>query len=260
MKIRYVAGLIAASFVFGQAQASEVRIFGDSPFGLSQTNMDNFYDGLTAGHSQILATLDSASLSGVGLLWATQPTAAYSASQLSAMQGFLAAGGRIAFMGEHGVIAPTQNNNINAALSFLGANISIVNDAPDGGFRTASVADGQIHPHSLTLGVNTYEYACFAPLLVSGSAQVLMTGEDDPNQVMMAYQNIGPGSIFLITDQNVWDNEPTDWPGFNNHQMFENLLVADTGAPPVNGVPEPATALLAGLGILGLSGLRRRRK
>lgn len=260
MKLKTIAGLVAvAAVTMGQAEAAQVRIYGDAPWGLSLTNMDAFYDGLTGGNSAIISSLDAGSIAGGGLLWLTQPNSAYSASQLTALQGFLAGGGRIAFMGEHGFIAPTQNNNINAALTYLGASIQIQNLAPDGGFRSASVADGQIKAHALTAGVNTYEYACFAPLIVSGTAQVLMTGEDDPSQVMMAYQNIGSGSIFLITDQNVWDNEPSSWGNFDNERMFENLLLADTGAPPVNGVPEPSTVLLAGLGLIGLSRLRRRK-
>ena len=259
MKLKTIAGLVAASMlIMGHAEAAQVRIFGDAPFGLSQANMDSFYDGLTGNNSQIITTLDSTSLAGGGLLWLTQPNNAYTASQLTALQGFLAGGGRIAFMGEHGLIAPTQDANINAALTFLGATIQIQMLAPDSGFRTATVGNGQIKANPLTAGVNSYEYACFAPLIVSGTAQTLMTGQDNPNQVMMAYQNIGPGSIFLITDQNVWDHEPSGWAGFDNSTMFANLLLADTGAPPV-GVPEPASVLLAGLGLLGLSQVRRRK-
>jgi hypothetical protein len=261
MKLTKIAALIAAVAMAGQVQAASVRIFGENPFGGNViTHIDSFYDSVTSGNSQVISTLDSASVSGAGLLWLSQPSNPYTATQLSVLTGFLSAGGRIAFLGEHGFIAPTQNNNINLALSALGAHIQIQNLAPDAGFRTATVADGQIKAHALTAGVNSYEYACFAPLLLSGAAQTLMTGEEDPNQVMMAYENIGSGSIFLITDQNVWDNQPSNWPGFNNSRMFENLLLGDTGAPPVNGVPEPTTALLASLGLLGLAGLRRRKQ
>ncbi|UUZ50807.1 hypothetical protein LP420_14775 [Massilia sp. B-10] len=110
------------------------------------------------------------------------------------MQSFLAAGGRIAFMGEHGSYSPAENTRINGALSALGSTISINNEVLDGGFRNASVGDGQILAHSLTSGVNNYQYAAFAPLTVSGSAVALMLGEETylgNASVMMAYQNIG---------------------------------------------------------------------
>ena len=259
MKLKVIAGLCAA-LLLGQANALQVRVFGDELSGFSQSTINNFYDGLSGHDSQILSTLDSSSLSGVRLLWLTQPANPYTATQISALQSFLSVGGRIAFMGEHGGFAPSQNIRINTALTTLGAHIQIQNLAPDAGFRSASVVDGQIWSHPLTTGVLTYQYACFAPLILSGPAQTLMTGEDDPSQVMMGYENIGSGSIFLITDQNVWDNSP-NWPGgFNNARMFENLLSGETGAPPVNGVPEPGTALLASLGLLSLAALRRRQK
>jgi hypothetical protein len=241
----------------GAANAGTVRVFGER-YNLNVIN--NFYNSYGGHTSQIISTLDAGSLAGVNLLWAVQPADAYTGSELSAMANFLAGGGRIAFMGEHGFFAPSENNRINSALSSLGATIQIQNLAPDAGFRSASVADGQIHPHALTTGVSTYQYACFAPLIVSGTAQVLMTGEDDPNQVMMAYQNIGAGSIFLITDQNVWDGSGSLWGAYDNETMFDNLVVAKTGAPPPPGVPESSTwaMMIAGFGAVGFA-MRRRR-
>ncbi len=245
------------------AHAGVVTIWGETPYGLSQTAMNDFYNGLT-GHSSSIATgtLDTVSLTGVNLLWATQPADAYTAAELSTMSSFLAGGGRIAFMGEHGTITPNQNNRINTALSALGSTIVINNVMLDSGLRSASVGDGQILTHALTAGVNTYEYAAFAPLTISGTAEALMLGEDsylgNPS-IMMAYQNIGPGSVFLITDQNVWDNAPL-WAAFDNETMFENLLSGSTGAPPVGGVPEPASLALLGIGLAGLGAMRRRKK
>ena len=74
----------------------------------------------------------------------------------------------------------------------------------------------------------------------------------DLSSVMMAFQNIGAGSIFLITDQNPFDAIRLGSP--DNEVMFENLLSANTGAT----VNEPGTLGLF-LGAALMLGARRRR-
>lgn len=254
-------GIALSAMVHSPASvAADVVVWGESPFGVDLSAIAQFYDAFPT-HTGVVATgqLNTISLAGIELLWAVQPSDSYTAAELATMSSFLAGGGRIAFMGEHGTIAPNQNNRISAALAALGSTISIQNTVVDAGFRSASVADGQILAHPLTTGVNTYRYAAFAPLLVSGTAEVLMRGEENPLNIMMAYQNIGAGSVFLITDQNVWDNVGS-WGSFDNARMFENLLIGDTGAPPSpNQVPAPSALASIGLGLLGMALLRRRR-
>ncbi len=224
----------------GSASADQVGVFGDR-YDLNVIN--SFYNSLPGHSSAILGNLDN--LSGIGLLWAVQPADSYSATELSQMSDFIADGGRIAFMGEHGLYAPDENNRIGQALAYFGSGISIINNWPDGGYHDATRNNGQIFDHSLTAGVDTYNYACFAELNLTGNAQALMVGTDH-SQVMMGYENIGAGSIFLITDQNVWDNVYS--ASYDNAQMFENLLTAAT-----TPVPLPAGVLL---GLLGLATAR----
>jgi hypothetical protein len=253
-KLGLIAGFCAAALTPALAEA-QVRVFGDK-FDLNVIN--NFYNAQPGITSSIIAgPLTSGSLTGVNLLWAVQPAASYSAGQLSVLSNFLLGGGRIAFMGEHGTFAPAENNRISAAVTALGGTMSIINNVLDSGFRDATRVGGQILTNPLTAGVNTYNYAAFAQLTLSGTAQALMLGAD-LSSVMMGYQNVGPGSIFLITDQNVWDN--VNQPGNDNAVMFRNLLQANTGAPPITGVPEPGSVLLVAVGLLGLGVARRRTR
>ena len=191
-KLILILCAVLSFFVISSANAmtttSNVGVWGDR-FSLNVIN--DFYNTLSGVNSTILnGTLDSNDLTGISLLWAVQPANSYTAAEVNKMQTFLAGGGRIAFMGEHGAYAPDENARITAAIAALGGHISINGDYPDSGAHYATVGNGQILSHPLTQGVNTYYYACFASLNISGAAQKLMLGTN-PSNIMMAYENIG---------------------------------------------------------------------
>lgn len=253
-KLLPIASLLAFSLFSGSsyAAAHNVAVYGNR-YNIS--NIDSFYDGIADTNSEVISSLSSSNLAGVQLLWAVQPAQDYSSADITVMKEFMNSGGRIAFMGEHGNYAPSENARIASAVSALGGSIGINTDMPDAGSHQATVSNGQVLSNSLTAGVNTYDYACFASLVLGGNAQALMVGSNH-SQVMMAYQTVGAGSIFLITDQNVWDDVYST--SNDNNVMFQNLLSA-TVTP---SVPEPESyaLLLAGLGVLSAVARRKSAK
>jgi len=231
------------------ASAGMINVWGEI-IGGNNSHINSFYDELSPHTSvNINGSLDSNNLNGVDLLWVTSPADDYTLAELHTMADYLTTGGRIAFMGEHGDWSPAQNLRINTALTFLGSSMEILNRMLDATFHDATKVNGQILDHALTAGVNTFNYAAFAPVInLSGNSESLMLGLDH-NSVMMAFENVGAGSIFLIADQNIWDN--VDQSSNDNARMFENLVTANTGGP-VASVPEPSSLAILAVGLIGL--------
>jgi len=88
-------------------------------------------------------------------------------------------------------------------------------------------------------------YGIFSPLSISDSAKALVLGEDG-SSIMLAYENIGAGTVFVMGGQSAWDLD-TYFAGKDNRTLFTNILT----------VPEPATLMLLAVGGLGLLKCRK---
>lgn len=96
----------------------------DTPGTAPSDDINNHYNGL-GGITSILDTsgapITSASLSGVDLFISMLPSSDYAASEISALNGFLAGSGSVFFMGDNGETFTFENERINAALAALEA-------------------------------------------------------------------------------------------------------------------------------------------
>jgi hypothetical protein len=210
--------LLASTIGLAVAATARVLVHGERA-----TRVAQFYTH--HGHvARATTALSERNVEDVDLLWTLLPDAHFSPREIAAMRALLARGGCVAFVGEQGRHNYRQNNRISEAISALGGSMSIVNHLRDPAFRTATTGDGQIRSHPLTAGIHVFRYAAFAPIL-PGRADVLMTGEQPPNPsaVFMAAETVGGGRIFLVTDQNIWD-EVGDTANNDNAKLFLNLL------------------------------------
>ena len=86
--------------------------------------------------------------------------------------------------------------------------------------------------------------------------------EDDQGRAIMGVFDAGAGrssDVFVATDINFWDNS-IGWNDSRNRNLWENIWTAAATQidPPTNGVPEPASVVLFGIGFAGLLAGRRR--
>ncbi len=210
-----------------------------------------FYNGSFGGPGGTSATyisgdLSTYSFSGVKLLWAL-PADDFTPDEISTMASFLSEGGHIGFLGEYYGFATARDNAINAAVDGLGGHIEIATNYADNGYpHYANRSNDHILADAFTEGVNSFVYGLFSPLILSDSATALILGEDK-SSILLAYENIGAGTIFVMADQNTWDLDAYS-AGTDNRTLFTNILT----------VPEPASALLLGLGLLGLPKFRKK--
>lgn len=98
----------------------------DSSIVASANAVNTYYNGL----GSVTSTLDTTEapitaglLAGRDLFISMLPSDSYAASEIAALDSFLAASGTLFFMGEAEIVRPAQNASINAALSELGSSM-----------------------------------------------------------------------------------------------------------------------------------------
>jgi hypothetical protein len=154
--------------------------------------INNFFNSIAGVSSSLFSgIITPATLSGKNLFFELLPNDDFTAGELSAMNGFVAGGGSIFFMGENNFFF-SSNTRINVALTSLASGMSILNTTFDNGFHTASGA--QITPDPYTAGVTTFTYA--APSATAGGT-VLVRGTG--NTPFVTYVNVPEPSSALLT-------------------------------------------------------------
>ena len=180
-------------------------------------------------------------LAGARLLWAI-PADECTTDEIGAMTAFLGGGGRIGFLGEWYGFAGARDASISAALAALGGHVAIQSSHKDDGYpHYAYRSNGKIAEDPFTDLVNSMVYGLFSP------AKALVLGEDG-SSVLLAYEPIGSGIVFVMADQSPWDLDPYS-SGTDNRTLFTNMLLA----------PEPVGTGAAALDGLITVGLARRR-
>ncbi|MEI6317031.1 MAG: VPLPA-CTERM sorting domain-containing protein [Pseudomonadota bacterium] len=157
------------------------------PFIQAPNNISFFYSSLPGVSTSIInGTVSTASLAGSQLFVVTVPEDAFSASELSAIVSYVAAGNSVFFLGENNDSSfDVGNNAINAALAALGSSMSIVKALFDAGFNPTTIG---VDP--LTAGVLSMVHA--APSRVSGGTQILFGTGAEP---FFAYETVGTSVV-----------------------------------------------------------------
>jgi len=255
-----VAGLIFAAITPSTSPAGIVGIDSRHGFDASAKlatgeNFDAFRATITAlGHTIVpKSSFNTADLAGLDMLILNQPysqnsPAAYSSSEIAAIHDFVNSGGGLMVHGEGGTGSDAYVGNLNMLVSPYG--VVYAGSATEGSGHTIS---GFVS-HPVTEGVSMIgiDYQR-REITITSPAIDLTIGSGADNALAVVNGFAGAGNVVLLSDTNIWDDGETgsDRPiTFGDNQLLLENIVQFT-------IPEPATALLLGLG--GVALLRKRR-
>jgi hypothetical protein len=238
-RICAIAATIVSAIGCCSAEAAQVLLLDD--FGDAGSYLTFFGSkGQTTG--TLSHGFSAASLAGTSLVIANMSNG-YSSGELAALNSYVVGGGRLVISSEGGGF-PFAINSANAVYGALGS--SVVNDFGgfDGNFHNTT----NIAASPFTNGVASINYA-YSSGLSGGTPLVFGVS----NQTLVAFQQIGSGYVFGVTDSNLSTNILET--GNDNGQLFLNFENAS-----ISAVPEPSTWAMMILGFASVAFIACRRK
>jgi hypothetical protein len=138
-------------------------------------NVNAFYNSLPGLSSTVIdGPVTNAALAGTDLFISAIPSDAFTTSEITAMDQFLAAGGSIFFLGDNevGSVGVVRNGYIKDALAALGSELTIV---PNSTFGTVleTATGSQIADDPLTAGITSFSY--LVPSQVGGGTTLFFS-------------------------------------------------------------------------------------
>lgn len=186
--------------ILGGGTSVRVRTTTFNNFASPEAN--EFYNGLPGVSSSLFTgEITAAQLAGADLLVLPFHNAAFTASEVAAIEAFLLGGGNLFVTGEASVIANgnTSNGFVNGLLTQLGLPLNLVDSTFDTGSQVAT--GGQIVADPLTAGVTQFAYGGTAevqggrPLFRTLTGEAFFAAAVIPEPASAALLGFGLGAV-----------------------------------------------------------------